>query len=90
LTEAAQATARSNTYLGAQYRRLKPRLGGKRTAIAVGHSILVAAYYIIRDGTTYQDLGVTYFDERDKERIIRRAKRRIEQFGKEVTITDAA
>jgi len=90
LTEAAHASARSQTYLGAQYRRLRPRLGGKRTAIAVAHSILIAAYYIIRDGTTYQDLGVTYLDERDKDRIIQRSKRRIEQFGKEVTITDAA
>lgn len=90
LTEAAHAAARSPTSTGARYRRLRPRLGGKRTAIAVAHSILIAAYYIIRDGTTYQDLGVNYVEQHDKDRIIQRSKRRIEQFGKEVTITDAA
>jgi transposase len=90
LTEAARSLPRSQTYLGAQFRRIARRRGGKRAAIAVAHTILVIAYYIIRDGTTYQDLGPNYFDERDKEKIIRRCAARIEQLGKQVTITDAA
>jgi transposase len=90
LTEAARSLARSQTYLGAQYRRIAQRRGGKRAAIAVAHSILVIVYYIIRDETTYQELGPNYFDERDKEKVIRRSIRRIEQLGKTVTVTDAA
>lgn len=90
LTEAARSLARSQTYLGAQFRRLAQRRGGKRAAIAVAHSILIICYYIIRDGTTYDDLGPNYFDERDKEKVIRRCAKRIEQLGKHVTITDAA
>ena len=44
LIEAAHGAARSKgTYLGAQARRLKPRLGWKKTMVAVGHSILVRA-----------------------------------------------
>jgi transposase len=86
LTEAA----RSQTYLGAQYRRIARRRGGKRAAIAVAHSILVLCYHIIKDGTTYEDLGPNYFDERDKEKVIRRCTQRIEQLGKHVTVTDAA
>lgn len=42
------------------------------------------------DGTTYQELGPNYFDERDKEQVIRRCTHRIEQLGKHVTVTDAA
>lgn len=90
LTEAAHSLARSQTYLGAQYRRIAQRRGGKRAAIAVAHSILIICYHIIKEGTTYQDLGPNYFDERDKDKVIRRCTRRIEQLGKQVTVTDAA
>ena len=44
----------------------RARRGGKRAAIAVAHTILIIAYHLIKDGTTYQDLGPNYFDERDK------------------------
>lgn len=90
LTEAARSLSRSQSYLGAQFRRIALRRGGKRAALAVAHSILVICYYVIRDGTTYQELGANYFDERDKERVIRRCAKRIEQLGKHVTVTDAA
>ena len=90
LTEAARSLTRSQTYLGAQYRRIAQRRGGNRAAIAVAHTILIIAYYLIRDGTTYQDLGPNYFDERDKEKVIRRCTQRIEQLGKRVTVEDAA
>jgi transposase len=89
LTEAAQAATRSNTYLAAQYKRIARRRGNKKAIVAVAHSILVIAYHVIKDGTTYQDLGSNYFDERDKEKIIRRYSERIERLGKTVTITDA-
>jgi transposase len=90
LVEAAHSQARAQTYLGAQYRRIAHRRGKKRAAIAVAHTILIICYHLIKDGTTYQELGSNYFDERDKEKVIRRCTRRIEQLGKKVTLTDAA
>jgi transposase len=90
LVEAAHSLARSQTYLGAQYRRIAQRRGPKRAAVAVAHSLLVICYHLIKDGTTYQELGANYFDERDKEKVIRRCTQRIEQLGKHVTVTDAA
>jgi len=48
--------------LGAQYRRISKRRGPKRAAIAVAHSILVIAYYILRDDVAFADLGADYFD----------------------------
>jgi transposase len=90
LVEAAHSQARSKTYLGAQYRRVAHRRGKKRAAIAVAHTILIICYHIIKDDTTYQELGANYFDERDKEKVIQRCTRRIEQLGKKVTLTDAA
>ena len=54
LVEAAHGGGRSNdTYLAAQFRRLMSRRGKKKAAVAVGHSILVIAYHLLRNGTTY-------------------------------------
>src|SRR6266581_2148963 len=72
LVEAARAAARSHTYLAAQFHRLAARRGGKRAAVAVAHSILVIAYHLLRDGGRYEDLGQTYFDQRDRTRITER------------------
>lgn len=67
LIQAAHAAGRSkNSYLGAQYRRLAARRGPKKAAVAVGHSILVIVYHLLRDGETYQDLGGNY--PRDAQR----------------------
>ncbi len=87
LVEAAQAAARTkDTYLAAQYRRLAPRRGQKRAAVAVAHTILVIIYHLLRDGTTYRELGATYFDERDRQAVEHRLIRRLEALGNEVTI----
>jgi transposase len=90
LTEAAWAATRTKTYLAAQYHRLAARIGGKRALIAVAHSILIIAYHILKDGTVYQDLCQNYFDERDREAVIRRQVRRLEKFGCTVTLERAA
>jgi transposase len=90
LTEAAQASTRSTSYLAAQYKRIAAKRGAQKAIIAVAHSILVIAYYIIRDKTTYMDLGYTYFEDRDKDALIRHLTTRLERLGKQVTLTDAA
>lgn len=91
LVEAARAAGRSKgTYLGAQYQRLAGRRGAKRAAVAVGHSILVSAYHILRDTAPYHDLGPTYFDEHDRAAVERRLVRRLEGLGHKVTLEPAA
>jgi transposase len=88
LLEAGQAAARKkDTYLCAYYHRLVPRLGKKKAAVALGHSILRTVYYLLRRGTTYADLGATYFAERNRHSVERRAVRRLEQLGYEVSLT---
>lgn len=91
LVEMAHGAARSaRTYLGAQYHRIAARRGKKRAAVAVGHSILVIAYHVLRDGTPYHELGRNYFDERDREAVKRRAVQRLERLGFKVTVEAAA
>jgi len=91
LVEAAHAAGRTKgTYLAAQFRRLSARRGAKKAAVAVGHSILVIAYHLLRDGTVYQDLGDTYFDQRNRAQLERRLVQRLEALGNTVTVTPAA
>lgn len=91
LTEAARAAGRTkNTYLASQYHRIAARRGANRAAVAVGHTILVIIYHMLKHGTIYQDLGVNYFDERDKNATVHRAVKRIEKLGYKVTVEPAA
>jgi transposase len=91
LVEAAHAAARTKgTYLAAQYRRIAARRGARRAAVAVGHTILVALYHMLRDGVVYEDLGANWFDERDRQATVRRSVRRLEGLGYRVTLETAA
>jgi transposase len=86
LAEAGWAAGRTKTYLGARYRRLARTRGAKRSAVAVGHSILVIAYHLLKDGVTYQDLGPRYFEERNAEARQRWLVRQLQAYGLEVTL----
>ncbi len=90
LVEAAWAASHAKqTYLAGQYRRLAARRGTKRALIAVAHTILIIAYRIIRDGTTYEDLGSNYYDERDRQATLRRSLQRLQRLGYKVTVEAA-
>jgi transposase len=89
LVEAARAAAHSkDTFLAGQYRRLTPRLGAKRAAIAVAHSLLIIAYHVIREEKPYQELGASFHDERVRPALVRRLTRRLESLGFNVLLQD--
>lgn len=91
LIQAAHAASHSkNTYLAAQYRRIAARRGAKKAAVAVGHSILVIIYHLLRDGGAYQDLGGNYFDERDRQVVQKQLVRRLERMGYQVELQQTA
>jgi transposase len=89
LVEVAQAAGRTQTYLGARFRRLAARKGGKKAAVAVAHKIIRIVYYLLTRQTVYQDLGVGYLDQRDRLAVERRAVRRLESLGYTVTLEPA-
>lgn len=63
LGQAAASAARTkDTYLAARYRRLTARRGKKRALVAVGHSILEAAWYVMTHDVDYADLGPDHFN----------------------------
>jgi transposase len=88
LIEAAQAAARTkDTYLRAQYEQIKRRHGHNKAIVAVAHSILVAAYHILRDDIGYHELGGDYYARRsDPERMTRRLVAQLERLGHKVTL----
>lgn len=87
LSQAAwAATKRKGGYLSAQYRRLASRRGKNRAIVAVGHTILVAAYYILRDGVEYHDLGGDHFDRLRRERTVSNLVSRLQRLGYNVSL----
>ncbi len=91
LVEAAQSAVRvKDSYFAALYHRVKARRGPKRALVAVAHAILVVIYHMLKDGTVYQDMGSDYFDRLDREAILKRTVRRLENLGYKVTLEEPA
>jgi transposase len=87
---ALAATRKKNSALQARYLRVKRHGGHKKAVVAVGHQMLEIAYYVMRDGVAYHELGADYLDRRHADRVARRHVRQLEALGFEVTITKAA
>jgi len=87
LVQAAWAASHTKkSYLASQFRRLVGRRGKKRALIAVGHSILVILYYLLKEGTQYADLGADFFDRLEPQRLTRYYVKRLEQLGHHVML----
>ena len=89
LVEAAWAASRSrDTYLTAQFHRLRARRGAKRAAMAVAHSILTIVYHLLKNPeAVFTELGGDYFLTRNKEQEKRRAVRTLQTLGYAVDLT---
>lgn len=92
LVQAAWAASHTkDTYLAAQFWRLKARRGAKRAAIAVAHSILVIVYHLLADPeAVHRELGGDYFLKKNQEQQKRRALRALNALGYQVQLTPTA
>ena len=88
LGEAAISTGRTQTFLGARYRRLARRMPKKKALVATGNSILTAAYVLLSDpDARYTDLGPDYYEQRmHARRQARNHVKSLERLGYKVTI----
>jgi transposase len=88
---AAMSVARTkNTFLGAKYRRLVRRLGKLQALVAIEHTILVAVWNMITNGTYYIDAGADYYTGHNPERTERNAIRQLQSLGYQVTLQRTA
>jgi transposase len=74
------------TYLAARFRRLAARKGKKRALVAVGHSILVRVYHMLKTKRPYGELGADYLDRIKADQLKRYFLKRLEQLGVQVTV----
>lgn len=92
LAESAWAASRTkDTYLSAQFHRLRARRGAKRAAVAVAHSILTIVYHLIKNpNATFKELGGDYFVKRSKGDQKRRALKTLTTLGYVVELMPVA
>jgi transposase len=87
LTQMAYAAARSKgSYLAALYQRLAARRSKKRATVAVAHSIVVSAFYMLFRHEPYHELGANYFDDQRRHQLMDRLARRLEHLGYRVSL----
>src|SRR5262245_54935906 len=91
LIQAAWAAIKvKESSLAAFYRKLLSKRGAKKAIVAVAHKLLVIVYTLLKTGETYQERGAAALDERQKDRLLARMQRRIEQLGYTVHLEPAA
>jgi transposase len=92
LVEAAGSVGRmkGKNYLAAQHARLTKRRGMGRAQVAVAHSMLVSAYWMLKRDEPYHDLGADWHRRRNDEAHTRRLVAQLEHLGHTVTINPAA
>ncbi len=92
LGQMAMGAAKTDTFLGARYRRLAKRMPKAKALAALERSILVVIFALLSDpAATFEDLGADYYDKRlDKARRTRNLVSQLEALGHTVTLTAAA
>jgi len=90
VTAAWAAVRVKDTYLQAQFLRLRARRGAKKAILAVAASMLTAMWHMLKDGLEYRDLGADHFSRRNHLKQIQRLVRRLSDLGCDVQITPQA
>jgi len=84
------AVKKKDSYLQAQFFRIRARRGQKKAILAVAASMLTAIYHMLKDGTLYQDLGRNYLDRRSTDQQKKRLVKRLADLGYAVALTPLA
>ena len=81
----AVSVGKTNTALGAFYRRLAARVGKAKAVTATARKLAVLFYNTLRYGMAYEDPGASYYEERYRERVLKGLRRRAKEFGYELS-----
>lgn len=81
---AAQSLHRSQSAVGAFYRRMKSRHGPAKATTATAHKLARMVYFMVKNRTDYVDPGVTYYEQQYRDRTIRNLKRKAATLGFEL------
>jgi transposase len=86
VTVAWGAVRTKDSYLQAQFHRLRARRGAKKAIVAVAASMLTAAYHMLKNGLEYRDLGAEHFTRADRSKAIQRLLQRLTDLGCDVQL----
>ena len=89
ITCAHAAVKKKDSYFSAQFKRISVHRGKKRAYVAVAHSMLIAIYHILKDGTEFRDLGAGYYNQFNKERKINSYLKKLKALGWEAPVVVA-
>jgi transposase len=83
---AAQSLTHSSSALGGYYRRMSARLDGPQAITATAHKLARIFYHLWKNGGTYHDPGVLYYEQKYKQRVINNMIRKGKQLGFQINI----
>jgi transposase len=86
---AATTLLRSQTYLGAQYRRLRSKLGAPKAITAMAHRLARLVYRMLKYGQEYVDKGAEYYEQRNRQQQIEFLRKKAATLGLRVTLAQA-
>jgi len=81
LRMAASVLLRSQSYLGAQFRRLRMKLGAPKAITAMAHRLARLVHRLLKHGHAYVDRGTAYYEDRYREQQIRLLQKKATQLG---------
>jgi transposase len=82
LIQSAQTASRTHgSFFKAQYQRLVVSRGSNRAKVAVAHSMLIAIYHMLSDGTPFRDLGESHYDQFNTQAKVRYYLKKLGSLG---------
>jgi len=84
LRQSANTLMRSRSYLGAQYRRLRTKLGAPKAITAMAHRLARLVYRMLKYGQAYVDKGTEYYEERFRQQQIQSLRKRAAKLGLQI------
>jgi len=82
---AAITLMRSRTYLGAQYRRLRTKLGAPKAITAMAHRLARLVYRMLKYGQSYIDKGSEYYEQRYRNQQLHMLRKQAAKLGLQIT-----
>jgi transposase len=83
---AARNLIRSRSYLGAQYRRLRTKLGAPKAITAMAHRLARLVYRMLKYGQQYVDKGTEYYENRYRQQQIHLLQKNAAKLGLQITV----
>jgi transposase len=90
LRQAAMTLLRSQSYLGAQYRRLRTRLGAPKAITAMARKLACLYYRLIKRGQQYVDKGTEHYEAWYRAQQIRAVVKKAQKLGLQVVMPQSA